>query len=118
MTSQLADLLLFYPLLAQIICGGWFPDFSASLQSTEIGNQFLHSMEYLFRIEFEIENDSELHPMCVGDPYFGATSREVTVQQIIQIYFQIGDSSAKISQLYLQIGDSSATTNKYIFANR
>ena len=56
--------------------------------------------------------------MCVGDPYFGATSREVTVQQIIQIYFQIGDSSAKISQLYLQIGDSSATTNKYIFANR
>ena len=52
--------------------------------------------------------------MCVGDPYFGATSREVTVQQIIQIYFQIGDSSAKISQLYLQIGDSSARGNRLL----
>ena len=35
----------------------------------------------MFKIQFEIENNLELPSICLADPYFGPTEKEVTVHE-------------------------------------
>ena len=66
----------------------------------------------MFKIQFEIENNLELPSICLADPYFGPTEKEVTVHEgevaffnypILNDlnWFQKGNIAKSVSKIFL-----------------